>query len=220
MSHTLRETAVALEYRPAPAFAPTPGSEFTPDSGIPWPWNVPDGQWTWELFCQLPESVGTRYEVIGGRLTVSPTPRPRHQAVAAQLTTLLNTWAIQTKAGRVFGPVDVVLPSAQQYWEPDLIFVAKDRLLIVGETNIQGAPDLIVEIISPSTARADWVDKKNAYEGGGVAHYWVVDPAGKSLTAFRLKDGKYEPAGRLENDAVFEPEGFHGLKVNLAEVWE
>ncbi len=207
MSRVLRETAAALEYRPAP------------DSGVPWPWNVPDGQWTWELFSQLPNE-GPRYEVIGGRLTVSPSPRPRHQEVAIMLATILTNWAKQNKAGRVFGPVDVILPSAQQYWEPDLCFVAQNQRDIVGETNIQGPPDLIVEILSPGTARKDWVDKRHAYEAGGVAHYWVVDPAGNSLTAFRLKNGKYELEGRYEDDFVFEPEGFPGLQVNLAQVWD
>ncbi len=208
MAKVIRETAAALEYGSNP--------------GVPWPWNVPDGEWTYELYESVPED-GNRYEVIEGRLTMAPSPGFGHQRSGFQLGLQLGIWAKENGAGEVLpAPFAVVLPHPprrQRFVEPDWIFVAKDRSELITQKNIQGAPDLLVEILSPGTARADWVEKKTAYEKSGVAHYWVVDPDQQVLTAFRLKDGKYELEARVGPDAIFEPEGFPGLRINLAEVW-
>ncbi len=205
----LRETSAALEYGAT-------------QQGVPWPWNVPDGEWTYELFRQLPED-GNRYEVIGGKLIVSPSPVVSHQRVVHKLGYFLEDWVRKTGSGEVFpGPLDVILSTAtpkQGYAEPDLLFVAKERLCVITSKNVQGAPDLVVEILSPSTARYDWLEKKTAYAAAGVTHYWVVDPDHKVLTAFRLQAGQYAFADRYESEAVFEPAGFPGLRINLAEVW-
>ncbi len=216
MTKVLRETAVATERYTAKI----PLEDL---DGVPWPWNVPDGEWTWDLYCQLPMD-GNRYEVIGGKLSLSPSPSRSHQRVLLKLALFLEGWAGRTGAGEVYpGPFDVILPLATPktgYAEPDLLFVRRERLSVVTAKNVQGAPDLVIEILSPSTARADWVDKQTAYQQGGVVHYWVVDPEKQILTTFRLEEGQYKLAGRYENDAVFEPEGFPGLRVILAKVWE
>ncbi len=112
-----------------------------------------------------------------------------------------------------------LLPPLQHYLDPDLFFVAKGRLSIITDDNVQGAPDLVIEILSKHTARQDWVDKKTAYEASGVAHYWIVDPDKKVLTAFRLEDGKYRQAGRHEGDVTFALEDLPGLEISLREIW-
>ncbi len=123
-------------------------------------------------------------------------------------------------------PFDVILsflPPKQHYLEPDLIFVSQKRLSIITERNIQGAPDLVVEILSVHTPRQDWVDKRCAYESSGVPNHWVVDPEKRGLTAFRLDagvaGGKYQVVGRYEGDTVFAPGGFDGLEISLGEIW-
>ena len=193
---------------------------YTPETtGVPWPWNVSDGSWTWELFSALPDD-GNRYEVIVGKLTVSPPPKVKHQEISTNLGWQLTTWAKHSGAGKVFtAPVAVVLSTTGSYLVPDLIFIAKDRLSIIATANVLGAPDLVVEILSPSSPRADWVDKKAAYLAAGVPHYWVIDPQGQTLTAFRLMEGEYRLEGRFEGNASFKPEGFLGLTVDLAGVW-
>ncbi len=125
---------------------------LTPETaGVPWPWNVSDGSWTWELFSALPDD-GNRYEVIGGKLTVSPPPKVKHQAISTNPGWHLTTWAKHSGAGKVFtAPVAVVLSTTGSYLVPDLIFIAKDRLSIIATTNVLGAPDLVVEILSPSS---------------------------------------------------------------------
>ena len=210
----LRDTATAQRYAES-GVAENAG-------GIPWPWNIPEGEWTWERYCQLPED-GNRYEVIGGSLHMSPSPGRKHQRISLKLSVKLGLWTEETKSGEVYAaPFNVILsflPPRQHYLEPDLFFVSNDRLSIITEDNVQGPRDLVIEILSKHTTRNDWVDKRTAYEAGGVAHYWAIDPDKKVLTAFRLEEGKYRQAGRHEGDATFSPEGFPGLEINLGEFW-
>ncbi len=188
--------------------------------GIPWPWSVPDGAWSWELFCTLPED-GNRYEVIGGRLVMSPPPKTGHQAVSMQLALQLGHWAKRTGAGKVFAaPLALILPNTASYLEPDLLFVAREHRSIITPDHVQGPPDLVVEILSPGSLRADWVDKKAVYEKALVPRYWVVDPEAKTLTAFQLDEGRYQLEGRYAGEASFTPEGLPDLTVDLAAVWD
>lgn len=187
-----------------------------PDSG--WQWQVPDGAWNYELYRSLPED--GRYEVIDGRLLMSPSPDSAHQTASGNLEMFLRLWARQTDAGRVFdAPFDVVFGPTDMY-QPDLLFVSKVRSSIITWQNIQGAPDLIVEILSPGTARQDWRDKKTVYERHGVTHYWLVDPHRHFILTYRLEDGAYLEVGRFQEDDIFEPEGFPDLSIPLVEVWE
>lgn len=187
-----------------------------PDSG--WQWEVPDGTWAYELFRRLPDD--GRYEIIDGRLVMSPAPDIAHQRVLRKLERFLELWSLAKDTGEVFfAPCDVVL-SPQDIYQPDLLFVSRVRSSIITRQNIQGAPDLIVEILSPGTARQDWRDKKVVYQRHGVTHYWLVDPHRHFLLAYRLEDGAYREVGRVQKDDIFEPEGFPGLSIPLFEVWE
>lgn len=197
----------------------TPAQRLTslqPDDG--WQWLVPDGGWNYDLFRNLPDD--GRYEVIDGRLVMSPSPDTAHQRASRNLEVLLTLWARQHDSGEVFdAPFDVVL-SPQDICQPDLLFVFKARSSIISHQNIQGSPDLIVEIVSPSSVRQDRKDKKAMYERYGVAHYWVVDPHRRFLIAYRLEDGRYDETARCQQDDLFEPEGFAGLQILLEKVWE
>ena len=195
--------------------AATTEASLQPDSG--WQWEVPDRTWTYDLFCRLPAD--GRYEVITGRLVMSPSPDTEHQRVSGNLYLSLRLWADQRDAGEVFAaPYDVVL-GAEDICQPDLLFVFKARSSIVTKQNIQGAPDLIIEILSPGTSRQDWKDKKIAYEQHGVLHYWLVDPNRHFLLAYRMEDGSYREVARCQKDDVFEPEGFPDLSIPLEQVW-
>lgn len=122
----------------------------------------------------MPED-GRRYEIVEGELIVSPSPRPRHQLIVGRLTRFLGEIAAEG-LGEVFpAPLDVVLDD-RNVFEPDVLFVRSERLGIVSETNVQGPPDLVVEVLSESTRDDDLGRKLEAYNRFGVAEYWVVDP--------------------------------------------
>lgn len=138
-----------------------------------------DIKFTYEHYCQLPE--GDRYELIEGELLLTPSPTVRHQRVAATMQEALRTFVKANDLGSVFyAPLDVVL-SDENVVQPDILFISKERDNIIKEENIQGPPDLVVEIISPSTAERDRSLKKALYGKFGVREYWIVDPEIKQL---------------------------------------
>ena len=115
-----------------------------------------------------------------------------------------------------FSPTDVVL-SEHDTVQPDLVFVSREREHIITDANIQGAPDLVVEILSPSTASRDWRDKLDLYERHGVAEYWLVDPVSEIVWVFQLVDGALVQVGMYSvGDTLTSPllEGF-ALKLGL-----
>jgi Uma2 family endonuclease len=124
---------------------------------------------------------GFRHEIIGGEEFMTPAPNLDHQSAVVNLTAILRDHVLARKLGRVFvAPTDVVL-SRHDIVEPDLLFVSEKRLSILTEKNIQGAPDLVIEVLSPSTQTEDRGPKLALYERSGVLEYWMVDPASKTV---------------------------------------
>src|SRR5262245_7328595 len=176
------------------------------------------GTLTYEDYCALPED-GLRYELIDGFLFSEPSPRRAHQQVAANLLMILRAHAREHNLGEVFiAPFDVIL-NRRTVVVPDLVFVARDRADVVTERAVEGTPDLIVEILSPGTARRDRVAKLNAYARRGVPHYWLVDPVAHTLEAFELSEASYRLATAVGGDEVFRPGLFPALVVPLSELW-
>jgi Uma2 family endonuclease len=173
---------------------------------------------TYEDYCALPDD-GLRYEIIEGALFAEPSPRPTHQEVAFRLATLLDAHVRTRGLGKVYiAPVDVIL-DRRAVMVPDLIFIARDRLGIVTERGVEGAPDLIVEILSPGTARRDRVAKRNEYARYGVRHYWLVDPEAKTLEALEFAEGAYRLLAAVVGEADFRPVLFPELTISLLELW-
>ncbi len=122
-----------------------------------------------------------RYEVIDGELFVTPAPTPFHQIVVMRLARLLEDHVAGGRLGRVLvAPCDVVL-SQHDVLQPDIFFVPAGRGEIIGEKSIGGAPDVVVEVLSPSTESRDRVAKAKRYATFGVREMWLVDPAGKTI---------------------------------------
>jgi Uma2 family endonuclease len=103
---------------------------------------------------------------------------------------------------------------------PDAVFVAARNARIVEREGVFGSPDLIVEVLSPSTARIDRTRKSRLYARAGVKHYWLLDPDEKTLVAYVLSRGKYQLDAALDSSDTFEPALFPGLRIDLAEVFE
>jgi Uma2 family endonuclease len=151
---------------------------------------------------------GKRREVIGGELYVSPAPARTHQELSMVLSFLLFQAFNQSGAGRAFAyPVDVRFSEDDQV-QPDLLAIRSDRLDIYQGHIVNGAPDIVIEILSPSSRHYDEVEKKRLYEINGVPEYWIVDPAFHQVTIYQLRDGEYAPTepvnGLFKSTAVVE----------------
>jgi Uma2 family endonuclease len=177
---------------------------------------------TYEDYEQLPDD-GRRHELVGGEHFVSPAPSLRHQAILVNLVFLFKAFLQQQqqRVGRVFSaPTDVVL-SASDVVQPDLLFVAHARSGILGERNVQGAPDLVVEILSESSRKLDEVTKRKLYEHHGVQEYWVVDPVIETVKVYRREGETFIRAAELSAEAgeLLESPLLPGLAMPLAEIF-
>jgi Uma2 family endonuclease len=180
--------------------------------------HLPAGPLTWRDLWRTPDD-GKRYEIIDGVLYVSPAPVPRHQRVLRALFRALDRHVRRHRLGEVFfAPIGIVLetPSAVQ---PDLVFIAARQSGIIREKGVFGAPDLLVEVLSPSSERRDRALKRRTYERCGVPHYWVVDPRRRRLEAWRLEGGRYVVEADLRGEVRFRPSLFPRLAMRLGGLW-
>lgn len=151
----------------------------------------PHIKFTYEDYCQLPED--RRCELIGGEFFVVPSPSVIHQRVVANLGDLLRRYVQEKDCGEVlYSPLDVVL-SPQDVVQPDIMFISRQRSHIVTDANIQGAPDLVIEVLSPSTAERDRTLKKKLYARHGVKELWLVNPGAQTVEIFSLAEGEEKP---------------------------
>lgn len=135
-----------------------------------------------------------RHEIIDGEHYVNPSPNTRHQTLAFRLTLAVGSFVSARQLGSIFfAPFDVLL-TEHDIVEPDLIFVSTARKHIVTEANIQGVPDLLVEILSPGNRRFDKRVKYDTYERAGVPEYWIVDPEDEVVEVYRHAEGRYARA--------------------------
>lgn len=136
----------------------------------------------------LPE--GPPQQLIDGEIIMSPSPSSLHQQIIVKLTVLLENYIIKDALGQVLiSPIDVFFKEDEVY-QPDIIFISKERKNIIGE-NVKGVPDLVVEVLSPSNAYYDLTHKKNVYEETGVKEFWVVDPEGKSIEIYENINNRF-----------------------------
>ena len=174
---------------------------------------------TYEDYKNLPESETKRYELLGGELMMVPAPTWFHQSISASLFKWLVRFVEEKALGEVrFAPLDVVL-SETDVVQPDLLYLSRERLKLVREGVVQGAPDLVVEIFSPATAQRDRTLKRTLYARSGVKEYWVVDPDAQTIEVLTLGARGYKRAGLYTREQVLESPLLAGLKFSLAEVF-
>lgn len=143
-----------------------------------------------DVFKSFPE--GTRVQLIENMIVMEPSPLFVHQDVAASIENAIYSFVKRHDLGKVlFAPMDVYL-DAENAFQPDILFIAKERLDIIRRNGIYGTPDLIVEIRSASTDRYDRREKKRVYERCGVREYWLVDPETAGTQGFGLVDGAFK----------------------------
>ena len=126
---------------------------------------------------------------------MSPARSFFHQRVVARFYKLLDAWVAGHGLGETgIAPIDMVL-APHRATQPDVIFIAKERLSII-RSSVMGAADLVAEVISPESRRRDRIDKRDLYEQHGVREYWLIDPEAQTIEVLHLKDGEYQLAGR------------------------
>jgi Uma2 family endonuclease len=178
-----------------------------------------DTRLTYEDYCLLPND-GKRYEIIDGELFVTPSPLQRHQLVLANLLYYLTDFVKKHELGQVYPtPFDVVF-SQYDVVEPDILYVSKARASVVTEKNVQGAPDLVVEVLSESTAKIDRTTKLKLYARYGVSEYWVIDPLAISAEIYRLGSGGYELAAQWDSTQSLTSSLFPGFALPLSRLTE
>ena len=177
----------------------------------------PKAKLTYEDYAKTPE--GERWELIDGELNIALPRKEAHQSVQANLGAPMHLFARENDSGRVyFAPFDVVLSDTDTV-QPDLLFISKSRLNVITEDNIQGAPDLVVEIRSPTTARQDWTVKRELYARHGVREYWLVDPEAATVAVLLLEDGELRVTGVLGAGDTVVSTALTGFSVALDDIF-
>ncbi len=166
----------------------------------------------------LPED--KRHEILDGEIYVVPAPSIRHQRILGNLFDLLLHHVRNRKLGEVFlSPVDVLL-SSEDVVQPDIVFVRKERAGLIGEANIKGAPDLVVEILSPTNRDKDTTLKRKTYARFGVQEYWIVDPDQQTVEILKWSEAGYVAAGTFTKSDTLTSQLLPELRLLLSEIFE
>ena len=188
-------------------------SVVTPADWVPGP---PQGSWTYEDYAALPDD-GRRYEIVNGVLVMAPAPTPEHQDIVGEIYVALRAYVKLAGLGRVFmGPLDVQL-SPENTFQPDLVVLLNAHLERVAEKKISGAPDLAVEIASPSTAAYDRLTKYEKYAQAGITEYWIVKPTRRTVEVLVLENGEYRSLGVFSEQATLPSRVIPGLPVRVEQ---
>jgi Uma2 family endonuclease len=172
---------------------------------------------TYADYLRFPDD-GLRHEIIGGEHYVTPSPATRHQRISRNLLFLIQSYLETHPIGEVFSaPFDVLLSE----WDvvvPDLIYLSNERAHFLTAKNLQGPPDLVVEILSPSTRSRDQKLKKTLYERVGAREYWLVDPKRDVVEVYRRGPAEFENPSRYFRSDVLTTPVLPGLELSLNRV--
>lgn len=178
---------------------------------------------TYEDYLLLPED-GRRHEILNGVHVVSATPVPLHQDAVLELSWWIYSFLRRRDRGKLFvAPMGVIL-AKHDFVVPDLFFLSREKLDLIGAKNIEGVPDLVIEVLSPSTRRIDLGLKRARYERLGVGEYWVLDPAERTAEILRRlhpEDSSFQPPIQLsaEADDHLATPFLPGLEIPLRQIF-
>ena len=170
-------------------------------------------------YMQLPESPGKKSELIEGDLFMSPAPNRFHQKVLIRLSSMFWAYLQTNPIGEVYAaPFDVTLTDLNVF-QPDLCYFSKSRYRSLTEHGADGAPDLVVEILSPGSAKHDLGVKKEIYARTGVEEFWSVDPVKRTIAVFQLSENSATPRATLMEGKTLTTPLLPGLKLKLRDVF-
>lgn len=159
-------------------------------------------KFTYQDYLLTPED--KRYELIEGDLFMTPSPTWNHQTISTNLYEKLNDFVKKNKLGFVrFAPIDVVL-SDEDVIQPDILFISHERKNRITKENVRGAPDLVVEIISPGTENRDKVIKKKLYGRYGAIEMWIVDSNVKTIELIGWEGSQFKTLQTFPQNSTFE----------------
>jgi Uma2 family endonuclease len=150
---------------------------------------------TYDDYAALTPAGSGLYELQNGKIIEMPSPTPSHQRVAKQLFKKMDAFIEQHQLGELFfAPLDTVFDQTNTF-QPDILFISKNRKAIIQEKKIEGAPDLVVEILSDGNTAKEMSYKKYIYESSGVLEYWIVNLLKQTVTVYNNIEGELLPSG-------------------------
>jgi Uma2 family endonuclease len=168
----------------------------------------------------LETSDDERYELLNGELILSPSPKEIHQYISSILHIMIGTFVRERSLGKVYySPFDVVLSNTNVV-QPDILFISNERADIITSDNVQGAPDLVVEILSPASAERDQTVKLDLYARHGVIEYWIVDPDARTIRILLRGEGVFGVVGVYGEGETLRSPTLAGFNVALDEVFQ
>lgn len=175
-------------------------------------------KFTYSDYLLLPDN-GKRYEILEGELLMSPSPNTKHQIVLLNLAAVLNSFVERNNLGQIFiAPYDVVL-SKYDVVQPDIIFISSKNTKMIKPTHLEGAPDLVIEIISPGSAQRDRIIKRKIYALHGVKEYWLVHPEKERVQMLRLEKGELQRITELTGEDILTSPLLSGLEIQLTDIF-
>ena len=171
---------------------------------------------SYAAYAEIPAD-GQRWEFLDGEVFVTPAPSLAHQFTVVRLVIFLDAHAAHfgPDVTAFVSPTDVIL-SDSEIVQPDVVVARRGQF---SKRGIEGAPLLLVEVVSPSRPALDREIKWRRYAAHGVEHYWIVDPVARTVETWHLKDGRYELTATAKDTAVLEPPDLPGLRLDLARLW-
>jgi Uma2 family endonuclease len=178
-------------------------------------------KFTYEDYLLFPED-GKRHELIDGEHFMTPAPNTKHQEISRNLLLVIGIFLENHPIGKIFdAPYDVLL-SDLDVVQPDLLFISSGRSSIITEKNVQGPPDLVIEILSDSTRKTDEVIKRKLYERNGIPEYWIVDPELETVKIYRMSDQGYARTAEYskENGDTLTTPLLPDLQIHLSKIFK
>ena len=172
-----------------------------------------------ELF-EMELEEGYFYELINGNIVKKQAPSPQHQIAVSNLLAFMNVHALSNELGQCCtAPLDVFFDEHNNT-QPDILFIREDRAFIITNNGIEGQPDLIVEVISPSSIKQDRVTKKDLYLKFGVMEYWLIDPIYQTVEVYVLEQHQYVLKYMLVESGEVESKILEGFKIDIKVIFK
>jgi Uma2 family endonuclease len=175
---------------------------------------------TYDDYAKLTPPDSGNYELHNGKIITMPTPTPLHQRISRKLSTRLDIFIEKNKCGEMFtAPMDTVF-TVYDTLQPDILYIQKERLNIIGAKKIEGVPDLVIEISSPGNSQKELSYKKYVYETSGVREYWLIHPEKQQIAQYENIDNELVRLGVWGLEDAFDSKVLIDFKINVKEIFE